>query len=303
MYKNILLPLDGSKLAEEIIPAAINLAKICHATITLMQIAEITALFKYDRKIESEVLKDRAEEYLNQMKRKIEEDGVSVNVVIRTGKPYSEILTYAEQRDVDLIIMSTYGMGGFGRWALGSVSEKVVRHSPKPVLLPRSRSRDLLRGKTILVVDDESDVLDVLEELLDMCEIHKAKSSDTALEYLNLYEYDIAILDIMGVDGFDLLKKTVAKGIPTVMLTAHALTADALRKSLKGGAVFYLPKDRMADMEEILAEVINSTGRPVWAKVFGRFAPYFSKRFRWSQKDEEDFMKEVEETSKEEKGE
>jgi DNA-binding response OmpR family regulator len=61
----------------------------------------------------------------------------------------------------------------------------------------------------ILVVDDEPDVLDIVAEVLDMCIVHKAKDYDTAMEYLLMYVYDIVVLDIMGVKGFELLRVSV----------------------------------------------------------------------------------------------
>ena len=67
-----------------------------------------------------------------------------------------------------------------------------------------------LMNKLILVVDDEPDVLDVIEEILDMCKIHRATDYETALRRLDNYTYDAVILDIMGVDGFALLKKAVS---------------------------------------------------------------------------------------------
>ena len=299
MYQNILVPLDGSKLAEDGIPEAINLAGLCGAKITLMQVAEITPVLKSDREIETNVLKDRAEKYLGQLKEGIEKEGVPAEIVIQTGKnPYSVIVAYAKENDVDLIMMSTHGMGGFERAGIGSVSDKVVRDSPVPVLLIRSFIKDALRGKTVLAVDDEPDVLEILEEQLDMCKVHKATSYETAIENLRIYDYDLAVLDIMGVNGFELLKKTVAKGIPSVMLTANALTSDSLRKSFKGGACFFVPKEKIGDIEKILAEIVKRAGKPIWAKMFGRFTPYFSKRFRWSKEDQENIMKELEATSR-----
>jgi DNA-binding response OmpR family regulator len=99
-----------------------------------------------------------------------------------------------------------------------------------------------LKGKTILVVDDEPDVLDTVAEELDMCIVDKAQDYNTALQYLASYTYDIVILDIMGVNGFELLQNSVDRGFPTVMLTAHALTPDALKKSIKLGAVSFPPQ-------------------------------------------------------------
>ena len=90
-----------------------------------------------------------------------------------------------------------------------------------------------LKGKTILVVDDEPDILEVLGEVLEMAVVHSAGDYETALQYLMGYSYDAVVLDIMGVNGFQLLRRSVDRGFPTVMLTAHALTPEALKKSIK----------------------------------------------------------------------
>ncbi len=79
----------------------------------------------------------------------------------------------------------------------------------------------LLKDKAVLIVDDEPDVLEGLVDLLDMCRISTAQDYDTAVQLLASYTFDIVILDSMGVDGFKLLKNSVFRGFPTVMLTAH----------------------------------------------------------------------------------
>jgi DNA-binding response OmpR family regulator len=70
-------------------------------------------------------------------------------------------------------------------------------------------------------VDDEPDILETLKELLDVCIIDTAPNFETAQKFLKNDTYDAAILDIMGVDGYDLLELTTKKGIPTIMLTAR----------------------------------------------------------------------------------
>ena len=99
-----------------------------------------------------------------------------------------------------------------------------------------------LKGKIVLAVDDEPDVLDTLEALLDMCQVVKKTNYDDAVEYLNTGSPDLAILDIMGVNGFELLKLCVAKKIDAVMLTAHAFSVESLKKYLDLGARANLPK-------------------------------------------------------------
>jgi DNA-binding NtrC family response regulator len=148
-------------------------------------------------------------------------------------------------------------------------------------------SGSLLQDKMILIVDDEPDVLDTIAEQLDMCRVHKAKDYNTALQLLASYTFDIVILDIMGVRGFELLKHAVSRGFPTVMLTAHALTPDALKKSIKLGAVSFLPKEKMSELESFLEDVVLGGGKSAWEKLFDKLGSFFNRRFGpdWKQRD------------------
>ena len=154
-----------------------------------------------------------------------------------------------------------------------------------------------LKDKLVLIVDDEPDVLETVAELLDMCQVHKAASYDTALQYILSYTYDTVILDIMGVNGFELLKNAVARGFPAVMLTAYAVTPEALKKSIKLGAVSFLPKEKMPELVFFLEDVVESTGKASWARLFDKLGIYFENRFgsNWKRKDKffEAFEKEL----------
>jgi CheY-like chemotaxis protein len=156
-------------------------------------------------------------------------------------------------------------------------------------------SEDVLAGKAILVVDDEPDVLDAVEGMLDMCSVHKAMDYDTGLQYLLSYTYDVVILDIMGVNGFELLKASLRRGFPTVMLTAHAVTPEALKKSMKLGAVCFLPKEKITELGAFLSDAILGGGKRSWLRFFDRLNSYFNNRFgpHWKEKDA--FFKEFEE--------
>jgi DNA-binding NtrC family response regulator len=145
---------------------------------------------------------------------------------------------------------------------------------------------NVIKGKAVLVVDDEEDVLDTIEDLLSECLINRASDFSTAQQYLMSYTYDVVILDIMGVNGFELLQTSVQREFPAVMLTAHAVTPEALETSMKLGAVAFLPKEKMADLEEFLVEVVLGEGKPIWEKLFNKLSTYFSKRFGpdWKQK-------------------
>lgn len=156
-------------------------------------------------------------------------------------------------------------------------------------------SESPLKDKLILVVDDEPDILETVEEHLDICQIHKATDYDTALQYILSYTYDVVILDIMGVNGFELLRHAVSRGFPTVMFTAHALSPESLKKSIKLGAVSFLPKEKIAELRVHLEDVILGGGESVWQKLFDRMGSYFNKKFGPDWKEKDKFFKEFEE--------
>ena len=91
----------------------------------------------------------------------------------------------------------------------------------------------------------------------------------------------MAILDIMGVNGLQLLEESVAKGIPTVMLTAHAVNPETLMASIRKGAISYLPKESLADLDELLNELLGAyeRGEAPWKLLFEKLGDYFDKRF------------------------
>jgi CheY-like chemotaxis protein len=155
-----------------------------------------------------------------------------------------------------------------------------------------------LKYRFILVVDDEPDILHTLEEYFDECQVHKATDYDTALQYILSYTYDVVILDIMGVNGFELLKNSVSRGFPTVIFTAHAFSPESLKKSIKLGAVSFLPKEKIAELRSHLEDVVLGNGKPVWQKLFDSMGSYLNKKFGPDWKEKDKFFKEFEEEMK-----
>lgn len=154
------------------------------------------------------------------------------------------------------------------------------------------RGKDKLSGKKILIVDDEPDILETLEDLLDTCVIDKAENFETAKELIERNIYDAAILDIMGVYGYDLLEITTKKDIPTLMLTAHALDPDNFVKSIKKGALAYIPKDKISEIETFLEDILEAHEKGIkkLGKWFARLEPFFVEKFGayWEKKIKED---------------
>ena len=146
--------------------------------------------------------------------------------------------------------------------------------------------------KKILIVDDEIDILESLEDLLDdMFMVDSASSFEEAVSCLKNNTYDVAILDIMGVRGYDLLEATHNLGIPTLMLTAHALSPDNLKKSIERGADAYIPKDKMVDISLYVEDVLISRQNKRknnfnwYARLRGRFDKLFGDGWKDPEKE------------------
>ncbi len=156
-------------------------------------------------------------------------------------------------------------------------------------------TQGILDDKKILVVDDEPDILETIEELLPDCQVDTAQTFDEAIDLLRHHTYDAAILDIMGVDGYNLLAVTKKAGILSIMFTAHALTPDHLIKSLEEQADAFVPKDMLADLPLYLSDLLNAKkkGRKVHLKWFSLLKPVFDRLFGdgWRKKDK-DFWEE-----------
>ena len=148
----------------------------------------------------------------------------------------------------------------------------------------------LLNGKKVLAVDDEPDILAALEELLDMCVVVTATSFEQAKQLLESDDFDIAILDIMGVDGYGLLEIANRKSLPAVMLTAHAFSADNLVRTIKEGAYAYIPKEEITQITDYLIDALTAqqNGENPWSAWQERLpSSYFERKWGAAWKDED----------------
>lgn len=154
---------------------------------------------------------------------------------------------------------------------------------------------DKLKDKRVLVVDDEPDVLETLEELLPTCKVVKASSFEEAKKQLETQAFDIAVLDIMGVDGYKLLEIANQRKVTAVMLTAHALTTEDTVKSFKAGAAHFIPKDKITEISTFLNDIFDAKSRSksLWSKWLDRMDSYYSDKFgkNWKEDDKEFWAK------------
>lgn len=143
MYNRILLPLDGSAIAEQALPHAIALTERFQAELVILRsfepLAEKLGMMSDAVKRAEDVTRGMAEKYLENITASVQERGIRVKSIIIEGRPHSEIVRYAETEQVDLIVISTHGQSGFSRWLLGSVADRVARGVSVPVLLVRAR--------------------------------------------------------------------------------------------------------------------------------------------------------------------
>ena len=147
-----------------------------------------------------------------------------------------------------------------------------------------------IENKRILIVDDEQDVLDSLEDLLGMCQLTRASNFADARALLENRFFNIVILDIMGVGGYELLEIATEKNLTAVMLTAHAFSPDNLIKSYQGGAASYLPKEEMINIASFLNDIVEAKekGKNPWTRWYDRMGSHLEKRFGadWQKQDQ-----------------
>jgi len=139
MDKNerILVPLDGSKCSENVLPRVEELASNRKAGICLLRVVSARTFPGVDP-IEAEVKVVReAEEYLQGLESQLKAKGLDVDTHVRYGNGVDEILDHAAQKDIEMVAMSTPGYRGVKQLLFGNVAEKVIRHTPKPVFLVR----------------------------------------------------------------------------------------------------------------------------------------------------------------------
>jgi nucleotide-binding universal stress UspA family protein len=160
MYRNIVVPLDGSGLAEQVLPYVKDLIRHRTLTLHLISIAPLAtavsasaapvrlyplAMSRADLDLhehERERIETELRNYLNAVALDLAQDNTTARVEVRFGEPAEEIIAFAEDVRADLIAMCTHGRTGLARWAYGSVAEKVMRHAACPVLLVRARKNN-----------------------------------------------------------------------------------------------------------------------------------------------------------------
>ncbi len=238
----------------------------------------------------------QAESYLAFARQLMERSNVQCDALqsVRGLSPGEDLVKFAKENQIDHIFLGIKKKSRAQKAILGSTARYVILKAPCPVTtvkfeLADMTAADLLKDRQILVVDDEPDILETIKELLDTCFIDTAATFEDAQKYLENRFYDAAILDIMGVRGYDILTLAQDKGVVSLMLTAHALTPENLKESIQKGANAYIPKDELFNIDAHLANAIKShlAGKKEDSAWFFTLKPVFDKVFGsgWKEKD------------------
>jgi len=150
VYKKILVPLDGSKLAECVLPHVENIATGCSVgEVIILRVCESPNIIAdypesknktWEKHVERMTTnaQQQCDLYIYDVEKSLKDKGVKVKAESRLGKPAEEIVDCANKNKVDLIVMASHGRSGVSRWAYGSVADKVLRSTCVPVLLVKA---------------------------------------------------------------------------------------------------------------------------------------------------------------------
>jgi nucleotide-binding universal stress UspA family protein/CheY-like chemotaxis protein len=265
-----------------------------HALLTQSFVYIVTSMAGGPSEKQSDIA--RADQGLLFAKQLMERSGIpcETQLSVRNLSPGEDLVRFAREKGIDHIFLGIKKKSKAQKIIMGSTSQYVILNATCPVHIVRFdidtiKTEDLIKNRRVLVVDDEPDVLVSVQELLEMCVIDTASDFDTAEKYLEERSYDIAILDIMGVRGFEVLQIARKKDIPCLMLTAHALNPENLKESIQKGADSYIPKEEMVNIDSHIADVLKARiqGRQGYGEWFRRLKTLFDKTFgkNWREKD------------------
>jgi nucleotide-binding universal stress UspA family protein len=216
MYEKILVTLDGSKLAEVALPYAEELtSRLKTETIILQVVPRAYHMYGFYAQVpyteeEMEPIKARAQSYLGRVSNKLKGKGIATRSEVRIGAAADEIIKLAEENSVDMVTISTHGRSGISRLTLGSVADKVVRGTKKPVALIRAKgTRPEVREK------------DILHKAL--VPLDGSKASEVVIPYIedlaSKLEIEVTLLHMLTLDSH-IFKKRQLKQTESLIVSA-----------------------------------------------------------------------------------
>jgi nucleotide-binding universal stress UspA family protein len=229
MYNKILVPLDGSQLAEVVLWYAARLTGRLRASLTLLYVSppdELTSKHMYECYLQDTVVrvKAQAEKYAEETGRA---GNISVDYKILKGFPAEEIIDYADNNKTDLIILATQGKSGIRRWAMGNVANKVVSATRKQVMLIRAKGGQpdvskVKLTKVLVPVDGSYESESILKHVT-----YLASELDLSLSLLHMFSHGIN--SYPSVESLRMLEKEKKQRKAYIDKLGSKLTAQGLR--------------------------------------------------------------------------
>ena len=164
MFRNILVPLDSSPLAEIVLPHAQTIAQVSNARVHLLHVLERSSEGRQQSGVDPfdwQIKKAQVETYLNELSVRLEKAGLQVEVHLAEGNAAESVIDFAHSHDIDLIILSSHGQSGISGWNVSSVVQKIILRAYTSLMIMRAyqfvdRTPDQARYRRILVPLDGS---------------------------------------------------------------------------------------------------------------------------------------------------
>jgi nucleotide-binding universal stress UspA family protein len=285
MFKNILIPLDGSSLAEQALPTAAQIATAAHAVVDLVRVHPAPAFVATPRAVDRDIEGwADADRYLERRATAFEaETGLSVTHTVPAGDPVECICARASDIAADLIVMTSHGRTGFSRFWMGSIADAVVRRSKTPVLMLRASEDENataapVQFRRILVPLDGSPLAE--EALTIAAELAKAENAELVLlqvvRPVPIVTSDVQTAWVGSLPMDEAATRLLATEARTYLQRQHAQLAErgvqrvqdhVMVSSHIAKAIIALAKTRQAD-----AIVMSSHGRGMTRLVIGSVA-------------------------------
>jgi len=237
MYKRILIPLDGSELAEQTLPYARIIGKRLQAQVELLRVfdpvspslADPSHGLYLDQVTTN--FRNEAQDYLERIGSSLRSDGLKVSSIVHEGNPSSHIASEAEREPATLIAMSTHGRSGLTRWMLGSITDKVLYDTATPLLIIRPQQQNLppeTKLKTIVVPLDSSGLAEqVLPHVVALAKLLELKVTLIMVtpSETDYYQYTEAITGTYR----NLFAKASADALDYLLSIKHRLQQEGIR--------------------------------------------------------------------------
>ncbi|MGB3713028.1 MAG: universal stress protein [Candidatus Promineifilaceae bacterium] len=226
-FKKILVPLDGSELAERALAPALALAEAMSAKLFFIRVA-IPLTLNLDPKFYQRIIeerKDGAKRYLRSIQSRFSSTLVDIETQVIVGRGARSIINFAQEKEIELIVMSSHGRSGVNRWIYGSVADKVLHNAPcaKAIIHPQVKIEPFSIKRILVPLDGSSIAEQALEPALALAE---AVSAELILHQVTTAP-QIFVQTLPGWPGLDVVQDAAEQEANSYLQCVHAAMGDS----------------------------------------------------------------------------